>query len=175
MENMSSGPKPTTEPITSAIPEANIRSSETRRCRCSCLLQQTDCVSSWARMTMTTEMQATCRSSARPHGWAIFLHPAGSGDSSAVVYFLDDGRSYVMPGTWRRIDATHRADRVAAADSWVGRVIVGRQALKGRADAMAELNHLRLRQEWALLSVHELRLLMGRSAPQNLRRRFRDC
>ena len=33
----------------------------------------------------------------RPNGWAIFLHPIGGGDSSGYVYFLDDGRSFVLP------------------------------------------------------------------------------
>lgn len=33
----------------------------------------------------------------RPNGWALFLHPAGSGDASGFVCFLDHGRSYVVP------------------------------------------------------------------------------
>ncbi len=33
----------------------------------------------------------------RPNGWAIFLHPRGEGDPSGYVYFLDDGRSYLVP------------------------------------------------------------------------------
>ncbi|MCI0681067.1 MAG: hypothetical protein L0Y71_03100 [Gemmataceae bacterium] len=33
----------------------------------------------------------------RPNGWAIFLHPVGGGDASGLVYFLDDGRSYIVP------------------------------------------------------------------------------
>lgn len=33
----------------------------------------------------------------RPNGWAIFLHPCGGGDPSGVVYFLDDGQSFVIP------------------------------------------------------------------------------
>jgi hypothetical protein len=33
----------------------------------------------------------------QPQGWAIFLHPEGGGDPSGVVYFLDDGRSFVTP------------------------------------------------------------------------------
>jgi hypothetical protein len=32
----------------------------------------------------------------RPKGWAIFLHPEAGGDPSGVVYFLDDGRSFVL-------------------------------------------------------------------------------
>jgi hypothetical protein len=32
----------------------------------------------------------------RPGGWSIFLHPVGGGDPSGFVYFLDDGRSYVV-------------------------------------------------------------------------------
>jgi hypothetical protein len=33
----------------------------------------------------------------RPNGWAIFLHPAGDGDPSGYIYFIDDGRSFVVP------------------------------------------------------------------------------
>ena len=33
----------------------------------------------------------------RPRGWAIFLHPEGSNDPSGFVYFLDDGRSFIVP------------------------------------------------------------------------------
>lgn len=33
----------------------------------------------------------------RPRGWAIFLHPEGSNDPSGFIYFLDDGRSFVVP------------------------------------------------------------------------------
>jgi hypothetical protein len=33
----------------------------------------------------------------RPNGWAIFLHPVGGGDPSGLVYFLDDGRSFLVP------------------------------------------------------------------------------
>ncbi len=33
----------------------------------------------------------------RPGGWAIFLHPVGGGDPSGYVYFLDDGRSFLVP------------------------------------------------------------------------------
>jgi len=32
----------------------------------------------------------------RPHGWAIFLHPTAF-DSVANIYFLDDGRSFLLP------------------------------------------------------------------------------
>jgi len=32
----------------------------------------------------------------RPHGWAIFLHPVGLSEASGYVYFLDDGRSYLV-------------------------------------------------------------------------------
>ena len=32
----------------------------------------------------------------RPRGWVIFLHPEGGGDPSGYVYFLDDGRSFLM-------------------------------------------------------------------------------
>lgn len=33
----------------------------------------------------------------RPNGWAIFLHPLGGCDPSGLAYFLDDGRSFVVP------------------------------------------------------------------------------
>lgn len=32
----------------------------------------------------------------RPHGWAFFLHP-NAGDPIAMIYLLDDGRSYLLP------------------------------------------------------------------------------
>ena len=32
----------------------------------------------------------------RANGWAIFLHPEGGGDPSGYIYFLDDGRSYLV-------------------------------------------------------------------------------
>ena len=32
----------------------------------------------------------------RPKGWAIFLHPLGGGDPSGYIYFLDDGRSFLV-------------------------------------------------------------------------------
>ncbi|HWB00854.1 MAG TPA: hypothetical protein VG713_20320 [Pirellulales bacterium] len=32
----------------------------------------------------------------RPKGWAIFLHPWGRADASGYVYFLDDGRSFLV-------------------------------------------------------------------------------
>jgi hypothetical protein len=33
----------------------------------------------------------------RPNGWAFFMHPMGGGDPSCHVYFVDDGRSFVVP------------------------------------------------------------------------------
>jgi hypothetical protein len=33
----------------------------------------------------------------RPNGWTIFLHPIGGSDPSGYVYFLDDGRSFILP------------------------------------------------------------------------------
>ncbi len=33
----------------------------------------------------------------RPRGWAIFLRPVGGGDVSGFVYFVDDGRSFLLP------------------------------------------------------------------------------
>jgi hypothetical protein len=32
----------------------------------------------------------------QPNGWAVFLHPSGGGDPSGMVYFLDDGKSYLL-------------------------------------------------------------------------------
>jgi hypothetical protein len=32
----------------------------------------------------------------RPKGWAIFVHPVGGVDASGYVYFLDDGRSFLL-------------------------------------------------------------------------------
>jgi hypothetical protein len=32
----------------------------------------------------------------RPKGWVIFLHPWGPGDASGFVYYLDDGRSFLV-------------------------------------------------------------------------------
>jgi len=32
----------------------------------------------------------------RPYGWAMFLHPLGGCDPSGSVYFLDDGRSFLL-------------------------------------------------------------------------------
>ncbi|MGA2442087.1 MAG: hypothetical protein ABSH08_14125 [Tepidisphaeraceae bacterium] len=33
----------------------------------------------------------------RPNGWAIFLHPIGGSDPCGYVFFVDDGRSFVVP------------------------------------------------------------------------------
>jgi hypothetical protein len=33
----------------------------------------------------------------RPRGWALFLHPLGGSDPCGYVYFLDDGRSFLVP------------------------------------------------------------------------------
>jgi hypothetical protein len=32
----------------------------------------------------------------RANGWAVFLHPLGGGDPSGCVYFIDDGRSFLV-------------------------------------------------------------------------------
>src|SRR5580704_8060912 len=32
----------------------------------------------------------------RNNGWAIFLHPLGGSDPSGFVFFLDDGRSFIV-------------------------------------------------------------------------------
>lgn len=36
----------------------------------------------------------------RPNGWMIALNPVGGGDSSGHVYFLDDGRSFIVKGCY---------------------------------------------------------------------------
>jgi hypothetical protein len=36
----------------------------------------------------------------QPRAWAIFLHPIGGGDPAGYVYFLDDGRSYLLKDRW---------------------------------------------------------------------------
>ena len=33
----------------------------------------------------------------RANGWMIFLHPNGGSDPSGYVFFLDDGRSFLVP------------------------------------------------------------------------------
>jgi hypothetical protein len=33
----------------------------------------------------------------RPNGWAIFLNPLPGGDTSGLIYLLDDGRSLLVP------------------------------------------------------------------------------
>lgn len=33
----------------------------------------------------------------RPRGWAVFLHAQGQMPASGYAYFLDDGRSFVVP------------------------------------------------------------------------------
>lgn len=32
----------------------------------------------------------------QPNAWAIFLHPLGEGDPCGYLYFLDDGRSFLI-------------------------------------------------------------------------------
>jgi hypothetical protein len=36
----------------------------------------------------------------QPRAWAIFLHPIGGGDPVGYIYFLDDGRSYLLREHW---------------------------------------------------------------------------
>ena len=33
----------------------------------------------------------------QPNGWMIFLHPLPGSDPSGYIYFLDDGRSFLVP------------------------------------------------------------------------------
>lgn len=57
----------------------------------------------------------------RPHGWVIFLHPLGGGDPSGHIYFLDDGRSFLVPerdlGTTPSIKALEWDAKVAEVDN----------------------------------------------------------
>lgn len=56
----------------------------------------------------------------RTNGWAIFLHPFGGGDPSGYVYFLDDGRSYLVRehgGTTPAIALIASVDNLAELDS----------------------------------------------------------
>jgi hypothetical protein len=32
----------------------------------------------------------------QPNGWVVFLHPLGGGDPCGMVFFHDDGRSYLL-------------------------------------------------------------------------------
>src|SRR5262245_24362830 len=54
----------------------------------------------------------------RPNGWAIFLHPVGGGDPTGLVYFLDDGRSFLVPEglVSEQIKVLGRDDRVPMID-----------------------------------------------------------
>lgn len=56
----------------------------------------------------------------RPRGWAIFLHPVG-GDACAYVYFLDDGRSFLLPenglGPTPAIEILNHSDKVPEMDA----------------------------------------------------------
>jgi hypothetical protein len=57
----------------------------------------------------------------RPHGWVIFLHPVGGGDPSGHIYFLDDGRSFLVPerslGTTPPINALEWDETVPEIDN----------------------------------------------------------
>ena len=41
------------------------------------------------------ELKADVQIERRPNGWAIFLHPLGGRDPCALVYFHDNGRSWL--------------------------------------------------------------------------------
>lgn len=57
----------------------------------------------------------------RPHGWAIFLHPFGAGDPSGYIYFLDDGRSFLIPenglGSTRAIEVLGPNEKIPELDA----------------------------------------------------------
>ena len=54
----------------------------------------------------------------RPRGWAIFLHPMPGGDASGLVYFLDDGRSFLVPDGFpsERIEVVEDCNEVPMID-----------------------------------------------------------
>ena len=56
----------------------------------------------------------------RPNGWAIFLMPCGEGDESGYVFFLDDGRSFLVPnggeGVIGRIEIVDDLDDIPELD-----------------------------------------------------------
>lgn len=45
--------------------------------------------------THPRELKPDVQIERRPNGWAIFLHPLGGSDPCALVYFHDDGRSWL--------------------------------------------------------------------------------
>ena len=57
----------------------------------------------------------------RPRGWAIFLHPVGGGDACGYVYFVDDGRSFLLPenglGPTPAIEIVNHSDKVPDMDA----------------------------------------------------------
>ena len=54
----------------------------------------------------------------RPNGWLIFLNPIPGGDTTGLVYFLDDGRSFLVPdGIFsERIQVLDRVEEVPGID-----------------------------------------------------------
>jgi hypothetical protein len=42
-----------------------------------------------------SELKPDVQIERRPNGWAIFLSPLGGSDPCALVYFHDDGRSWL--------------------------------------------------------------------------------
>ena len=74
----------------------------------------------WVVTSQWTEMPPTFRSS-RPNGWAIFLQPVAGGDPCGYVYFIDDGRSYLVPesdfGSTPPIRVLHCNETVPEIDS----------------------------------------------------------
>ncbi len=46
----------------------------------------------------------------RPKGWVIFLHPIGGSDPSGMIFFCDDGRSYVVKETYGATPAIEERD-----------------------------------------------------------------
>lgn len=48
----------------------------------------------------------------RPHGWAFFIHP-NAGDPVAMLYLLDDGRTFLLPEPYTQppIERVHETPR----------------------------------------------------------------
>lgn len=63
----------------------------------------------------------------RPKGWAIFLHPS-AGDPCGYVYFLDDGRSFLVPeigkGAIEFLDTLEKPPDIDEVDGPVADVLV---------------------------------------------------
>jgi hypothetical protein len=62
--------------------------------------------SSWLRIVLgshdlSNQGAPGLRIERRKKGWMIVLLPKGGGDPSGCVFFMDDGRSFLVPEQWR--------------------------------------------------------------------------